>query len=101
MCVRYGNVIGSRGSVVPLFLERIRQGRELPITDPDMTRFLFLLPDAVETALEAAISGAHGELWVRKMPAATIRTIAEAIAPPDYPMKIVGARPERNDTKCS
>ena len=61
VCVRYGNVIGSRGSVVPLFLERIRQGRELPITDPDMTRFLLLLPDAVETALEAAISGAHGD----------------------------------------
>ena len=92
VCVRYGNVIGSRGSVVPLFLDRIRQRRPLPITDPNMTRFLLRLPEAVETALEAATNGANGELWVRKMPAATIRDIAEALAP-GYPTEIIGIRP--------
>ncbi len=92
VCVRYGNVIGSRGSVIPLFAERIRQGRPMPITDPAMTRFLLSLPEAVETALEAAISGEHGELWVRKMPAATVHAIAKAMAP-EHPIEIIGARP--------
>ena len=93
VCVRYGNVIGSRGSVIPLFLDRIRQKRPLPITNPDMTRFLLHLPQAVDIALEAARHGQHGELWVRKMPAATIRDLAAAVAPPDYPTTIVGVRP--------
>jgi len=93
VCVRYGNVIGSRGSVVPLFLDRIRQGRPIPITNPDMTRFLLCLPQAVETAMEAAVSGSHGELWVRKMPAATIRALVEAVAPPGCPTVVVGVRP--------
>jgi UDP-N-acetylglucosamine 4,6-dehydratase len=93
VAVRYGNVIGSRGSVVPLFRERIRQNRPLPVTDMDMTRFLLLLPRAVDTALEAAISGEHGELWVRKMAAATIADIVMAMAPPEYPTVIVGVRP--------
>lgn len=93
VCVRYGNVIGSRGSVVPLFAERIRQGRPIPITDPKMTRFLLRLPDAVATALEAAVTGQQGELWVRKMPAATVADLALAMMPrPDYPIDIVGAR---------
>ncbi len=91
-CVRYGNVIGSRGSVIPLFVDRLRAGKPLPITDPNMTRFLLRLPDAVETALDAARLGAHGELWVRKMPAATVATIAAALAP-DHPTVLVGVRP--------
>lgn len=93
VCVRYGNVIGSRGSVVPLFLDRIRRGKPLPITDPGMTRFLLRLPEAVETALKAAALGSHGELWVRKMPAATVEDLAFAIAPEGYPREIVGVRP--------
>lgn len=93
VCVRYGNVIGSRGSVVPLFSERIRTGRPLPITDPTMTRFLLHLPQAVETALKAAVQGKPGELWVRKMPAATIGDLVLAMAPPGHPLEHVGVRP--------
>lgn len=92
-CVRYGNVIGSRGSVIPLFTSRIRQGKPLSITNGSMTRFLLRLPDAVETALDAAMDGNHGELWVRKMPAATIADLVTAMAPVGYPVTVVGARP--------
>ena len=94
VCARYGNVLGSRGSVVPLFLERVRQGRPLPITDPTMTRFLLDLDEAVEMALAAILGGSHGQVWVRKMPAATIADLAEAISPrQDYPREVVGVRP--------
>lgn len=93
VCVRYGNVIGSRGSIIPLFLDRIRRGRPLPITNPGMTRFLLRLPEAVETALKAAELGNHGELWVRKMPAATVGDLASAIAPDGYPRELIGVRP--------
>lgn len=93
VCVRYGNVIGSRGSIVPLFEDRIRRGQPLPITDPNMTRFLLHLSQAVETALAAAIHGNHGELWVRKMPAATVENIVAAMAPKDYPTTVIGVRP--------
>jgi UDP-glucose 4-epimerase len=93
VCVRYGNVIGSRGSIVPLFLDRIRRNRPLPITDPNMTRFLLRLPEAVETALEAAARGLHGDLWVRKMPAATVATLVAAMAPEGYPTETIGVRP--------
>jgi UDP-glucose 4-epimerase len=93
VCVRYGNVVGSRGSVVPLFAERIRLGRPIPVTDPTMTRFLLLLPEAVDTALFAAEACEHGELLVRKMPAATIADLVTAMAPPDYPIEHVGVRP--------
>lgn len=80
VCTRYGNVLGSRGSVVPLFLDRIRRGLPLPITDGKMTRFLLTLEDAVEMALSAISHGSHGEVWVKKMPAATIHTLAHAVA---------------------
>ena len=94
LCVRYGNVVGSRGSVVPLFADRIKAGRPLPITDARMTRFLLLLPDAVETAMVACIHGNQGELWVRKMPAATIAQLVTAMSPrPDYPVETIGVRP--------
>lgn len=93
VCVRYGNVVGSRGSVVPLFLERIRKGAQIPITHPDMTRFLLCLPQAVDTAMQAALEADHGDVWVRKMPAATVQSIALAVAPIGYPMAVVGVRP--------
>jgi UDP-glucose 4-epimerase len=84
---------GSRGSVVPLFSSRIRQQRPLPITDFEMTRFLLRLPQAVETALAAARFGNNGEMWIRKMPAATIRALVDAMAPAGYPTTLVGVRP--------
>lgn len=93
VCVRYGNVIGSRGSIIPLFIDRIRRNKPLPITDPNMTRFLLRLPEAVETALKAAFLGKHGELWVRKMPAATVEDLATAISPQGYPRENIGVRP--------
>jgi len=94
VCVRYGNVIGSRGSVVPLFLDRVRQGSPLPITDPTMTRFLLDLSEAVELSLAAILGGRHGQVWVKKMPAATIADLAAAVSPrPDYPRETIGVRP--------
>lgn len=79
VCVRYGNVVGSRGSVVPLFLKCIDEGKQqLPVTHPEMTRFLLTLEESVELVLMAAQLGKDGELWVRKMPGATIKTIARA-----------------------
>ena len=92
VCVRYGNVIGSRGSVVPLFADRIKRNLPIPITDPNMTRFLLSLPEAVETALDASANGKHGELWVRRMPAATVSDLADAMAP-GHPIDIIGPRP--------
>ena len=67
--------------VVPLFADRIKRNLPIPITDPNMTRFLLSLPEAVETALDASENGKQGELWVRRMPAATVRDLAEAMAP--------------------
>jgi UDP-glucose 4-epimerase len=94
VCTRYGNVLGSRGSVVPLFLDRVRQGKPLPITDPTMTRFLLDLDEAVGAAFQAILHGLHGQVWVKKMPAATIDAIASAVSPaPDYPRETIGVRP--------
>ena len=93
VCIRYGNVTGSRGSVVPLFLSRIAQDKPLPITDANMTRFLLDLDEAVELAMVAVTQGQHGELWVKKMPAATIETIAEAVGGLGYPRELIGVRP--------
>jgi UDP-N-acetylglucosamine 4,6-dehydratase/5-epimerase len=92
VCIRYGNVTGSRGSVVPLFLGRIAQNKPLPITDPQMTRFLLDLDEAVELAMVALMQGQHGELWVKKIPAATIATIAEAVGGLGYPQELIGVR---------
>ena len=93
VCTRYGNVLGSRGSVVPLFLDRVRQGRPLPITESAMTRFLLDLDEAVETALKAILNGTHGEVWVKKMPAATIDVLARAVGGENYPREAIGIRP--------
>lgn len=93
VCVRYGNVVGSRGSVVPLFLERVKLGKPLPITDPGMTRFLLCLDQAVDLVFMASRHGRNGELWVRKMPASTVRDLAIACSSPDYPTINIGIRP--------
>ncbi|MFN8209098.1 MAG: polysaccharide biosynthesis protein [Bacteroidales bacterium] len=78
--VRYGNVMYSRGSVFPLFVEQIRSGKPLTITHPDMTRYLLPLPVAIELVLFALENGTNGDLLVRKAPAATVRDMAEATA---------------------
>lgn len=76
---RYGNVMASRGSVIPLFLDQIEAGKELTITNPDMTRFMMTLDDAVDLVLYAFEHGEQGDLFVQKAPAATIGVLAEAI----------------------
>jgi UDP-N-acetylglucosamine 4,6-dehydratase len=76
---RYGNVMGSRGSVIPLFLRQIKEGKNITITDPKMTRFLMSLEDAVELVLFAFEHGNQGDLFVNKAPAATINDLALAI----------------------
>ena len=98
VCVRYGNVLGSRGSVVPLFLECIRKNLPLPITNTAMTRFQLTLRESVQLVLWAAVEGRNGDLWVRKMPAANIVDLAKALSlgitgGDDYPTEIVGIRP--------
>lgn len=80
VCItRYGNVMGSRGSVIPLFYKLIEQGKPLTITNPNMTRFMMTLDDAVELVLFAFEHGHTGDLFVQKAPAATIDTLAQAV----------------------
>ncbi len=76
---RYGNVMASRGSVIPLFCDQIEAGKQLTITNPDMTRFMMTLEDAVDLVLYAFENGKQGDLFVQKAPAATIQTLAEAV----------------------
>ena len=76
---RYGNVIGSRGSVVPLFISQIKANKDLTITNPDMTRFIMTLEDAVELVNHAFKKGNSGEIFVQKAPAVKIKTLAEAL----------------------
>ena len=78
-CTRYGNVMASRGSVIPLFIEQIKAGFDLTITDPNMTRFMMTLDDAVDLVLYAYEHGNGGDLFVQKAPAATIETLAKAL----------------------
>jgi UDP-glucose 4-epimerase len=78
--VRYGNVMLSRGSVIPLFVEQVRAGRPLTVTDPSMTRFLMSLEDAVELVEHAFLHARPGDLFVRKAPASTVGDLAEAVA---------------------
>lgn len=92
---RYGNVMASRGSVIPLFLQQIREGKEITITDPKMTRFLMSLEEAVELVLFAFENGNAGDLFVNKAPAGTIGDLAQAIKElcnSDTPIKIIGTR---------
>lgn len=97
-CVRYGNVLSSRGSVVPFFKDCIQKGKPLPITDPIMTRFSMVLNESIQLVFKAAVEGEGGELFVRKMPAYKIVDLAAVMGKvmgnnPDYPTKIVGIRP--------
>lgn len=93
---RYGNVMASRGSVIPLFIEQIRAGKPLTITDPNMTRFMMTLADAVDLVLYAFEHGNNGDLFVQKAPAATVETLAHAltdlIGKPDHPIQVIGTR---------
>ncbi|MFM9967201.1 MAG: polysaccharide biosynthesis protein, partial [Burkholderiales bacterium] len=93
---RYGNVLASRGSVVPLFIDQIRAGQPLTITDPNMTRFMMTLDDAVDLVMYAFDRGKPGETYVQKAPAATIgtlgRAMSEILGAPDHPVEIIGTR---------
>lgn len=92
---RYGNVMASRGSVIPLFCEQIEQGLPLTITNPEMTRFMMTLDDAVDLVIYAFEHGQQGDLFVQKAPAATIETLAKAVIElkdPKAKIKCIGTR---------
>ena len=92
---RYGNVMGSRGSVIPLFLQQLRAGRPLTVTDPGMTRFLMSLEESVELVLHAFEHALPGDIFVQKAPASTIGDLAEALRQlfrSDEAIKIIGTR---------
>ncbi|MNO89738.1 UDP-glucose 4-epimerase [compost metagenome] len=93
---RYGNVMASRGSVIPLFIDQVRAGQPLSITDPNMTRFMMTLADAVDLVLYAFEHGNNGDLFVQKAPAATVETLARALTSmlglPEHPIQIIGTR---------
>jgi len=94
ICVRYGNVLASRGSVIPLFLEQIAAGGPVTITTNDMTRFLLTLDDAVDTIFAAVRHAAPGETYIPRPPSARIVDLAEAlIAGADIPIRVTGIRP--------
>lgn len=94
ICVRYGNVLASRGSVVPLFHEQIRRGGPVTITAPEMTRFLLSINQAVDTVFAALTEANPGETYVPNAPAATVANVAKAlIGTRDIPIRIVGVRP--------
>ncbi len=76
---RYGNVMASRGSVIPLFIDQIKAGRDVTVTDPEMTRFLMSLPDSVDLVLHAFEHGQQGDIFVQKAPACTVQVLAEAL----------------------
>ena len=93
---RYGNVMASRGSVIPLFIEQIKAGKPITITDPAMTRFMMTLDDAVDLALYAFQHGKAGDLFVQKAPAATIGTLVQALTEmlgrPEHEVRVIGTR---------
>lgn len=93
---RYGNVMASRGSVIPLFIDQVRQGKEITITDPAMTRFMMSLDQAVELVLFAFENGRNGDIFVQKAPAATVgllaKTLTNLLGQPEHPISIIGTR---------
>jgi UDP-glucose 4-epimerase len=93
---RYGNVMASRGSVIPLFVDQIRSGQPITITDPSMTRFMMTLDDAVDLVLYAFEHGQPGEIFVQKAPAATIEVLSQALTDllckPKYEVRVIGTR---------
>lgn len=94
-CTRYGNVMASRGSVIPLFVEQLKAGKHLTITDPDMTRFLMNLDEAVDLVLFAFQNAQQGDLFIQKAPASTVSDLADALKHlfnPKAEVKIIGTR---------
>lgn len=93
---RYGNVMASRGSVIPLFVQQVQSGQPITITDPSMTRFMMTLDDAVELVLYAFKHGGNGDIFVQKAPAATVRVLADALLDvmqrPDHEVREIGTR---------
>ena len=94
-CTRYGNVMCSRGSVIPLWIEQIKAGNPITITEPSMTRFIMSLDEAVDLVLFAFENGASGDILVQKAPACTIETLAKAVTglfAPGHEIKVIGIR---------
>ena len=93
---RYGNVMASRGSVIPLFVEQVLAGKDITVTDPAMTRFMMTLDDAVELVLYAFEHGNNGDIFVQKAPAATVQVLTQAIlelmGKPNHPVRDIGTR---------
>lgn len=92
---RYGNVMGSRGSIIPHFIEQIRTGKAITVTDPDMTRFMMSLDESVDLVLTAFARASSGDIFVRKSPACTVGDLAEALnalLDANAPIRIIGAR---------
>jgi UDP-N-acetylglucosamine 4,6-dehydratase/5-epimerase len=95
-CTRYGNVMASRGSVIPLFIDQIKNSKPITITDPSMTRFMMSLDQAVDLVLFAFENGESGDIFVQKAPAATVELLAHAmkniLGVPDHKVKTIGTR---------
>ncbi|EEQ5350576.1 polysaccharide biosynthesis protein [Escherichia coli] len=95
-CTRYGNVMASRGSVIPLFIRQVVNGEAITITDPNMTRFMMTLDDAVDLVLYAFEHGRNGDIFVQKAPAATIDVLVKALLDimnePRHPINVIGTR---------
>ena len=94
-CTRYGNVMCSRGSVIPLWIDQIKAGNPITITEPSMTRFIMSLEEAVDLVVFAFENGVNGDILVQKAPACTIETLAKAVAElfnPDTEIKVIGIR---------
>lgn len=95
-CTRYGNVMASRGSVIPLFADQVRHGQPITITDPAMTRFMMTLEEAVDLVSFAFRNGSSGDIFIQKAPAATLRTVAEALllalGKPEHRIEVIGTR---------
>ncbi len=92
---RYGNVIASRGSVIPLFVSQLKEGKPLTVTDPNMTRFLMSLEDSVDLVLHAFVHGKQGDIFVQKAPASTVADLAQALKEllgKDNPVHVIGTR---------
>jgi UDP-N-acetylglucosamine 4,6-dehydratase/5-epimerase len=95
-CTRYGNVMASRGSVIPLFIDQVKNGKPITITDPNMTRFMMSLDQAVDLVLFAFENGESGDIFVQKAPAATVELLAntmkDILGVPNYEVKTIGTR---------
>lgn len=93
---RYGNVMASRGSVIPLFVDQVKAGLPITITDPLMTRFMMTLDDAVDLVMYAFLHGTNGDIFVQKAPAATVKTLVDAILnimkKPEHEVRVIGTR---------